>query len=492
MSHLGRRAGSVVAAVMLVTAALGSASAHDPPEATPTGTAAMPARAEPATRTTATVYAAADVTVSYCNLDPSCETSNIQVDTGVGCNFTAGIPFNALHCFAAALEFDVPSDLYGGTVHSATLRLYPAEIALQPVTVYEAYGIQYSWNPATVTWSTFPNWYTFPYDWVPASGLVYGLPADWDVTDIVANWASGTWVNNGFVLWDPNFSDPGYTTWRATRFHSLERYDSASERPQLVVDYDPGVVWTCNGQTANIVGDDGANTLTGGPGVDVIVGLGGNDVIDGGGGDDVICGGDGNDRLVGGPGNDFLHGEGGKDTVDYSGAPGSVTVNLKNHAASGAAGTDQVWYVEHIIGSAYGDTLTGDPRNNRILAGGGKDVIAGLGGADKLFGGGGIDTAVYTRAAAGVTVDLGAGTASGGHGNDTLKGIENVNGSVHRDFLTGDAAGNRLFGGAGNDRLSGLAGRDVLLGGPGAGDHAIGGGGWDKCKAETTTGCEWP
>lgn len=481
---------ALIAAAAVVTTLLGSAAAHDAPPAPPPGTLAVAASA-PAGARTVTLQASADVTVSYCNLDPSCETTNIQNDTGVGCNFTWGIPFSGLLCFAAGLKFAVPADLYGGTVHSATLRLYPAEIALQPVTIYEAYGISSSWNPATVTWTSFPGWYTFPYDYVAAGGLVLGLPADWDVTGIVEKWADGSWTNNGFVLWDPNFTDPGITSWRATRFHSMERFDVPSHRPQLIIDYDPSLVWTCNGQVANLVGTDGANTLTGGPGVDVIVGLGGDDDIDGGGGDDVICGGDGNDHIVGGPGNDFLQGEGGRDTVDYSGSGGGVTVDLRGHVASGAAGNDQVWYVEHIVGSPYADQLTGNPRNNRILGGGGRDLIAGMGGADRLFGGGGVDTAAYTRAGSGVTVDLTAGEASGGHGNDVLRGIENVNGSVHRDLLTGNALANRLSGGGGNDRLSGLAGRDVLLGGPGAGDNAIGGGGWDKCKAESTTGCEW-
>ncbi|WDR04315.1 hypothetical protein PSQ19_12500 [Devosia algicola] len=67
-----------------------------------------------------------------------------------------------------------------------------------------------------------------------------------------------------------------------------------------------------------------------------------------------------------------------------------------------------------MTGSSSGDFLTGDGGANVLSGGGDDDVLAGLGGADNLVGGGGSDTADYSASAAGVTVDLGAGTASGG------------------------------------------------------------------------------
>jgi Ca2+-binding RTX toxin-like protein len=78
---------------------------------------------------------------------------------------------------------------------------------------------------------------------------------------------------------------------------------------------------------------------------------------------------------------------------------------------------------------------------------------------------------------AGVTVDLAAGTASGG---STVSGIEAVVGTRHADTLTGDADGNTLSGvngddvldgGGGGDLLDGGYGRDILRGG--AGDDTL-------------------
>ncbi len=54
----------------------------------------------------------------------------------------------------------------------------------------------------------------------------------------------------------------------------------------------------------NVIGSQGANTLTGNGVANVLSGLGGSDTINAGGGDDVVNGGTGNDTLTGGAGND--------------------------------------------------------------------------------------------------------------------------------------------------------------------------------------------
>ncbi len=123
-----------------------------------------------------------------------------------------------------------------------------------------------------------------------------------------------------------------------------------------------------------------------------------------------------------------------------------------------------------MIGSDYADTLTGDT---------GANVLEGGGGADILDGGAGTDTASYAGSSAGVTVDLGAGTASGGDAQgDVLSNIENLTGSAYADTLTGDTGANVLDGGAGDDTLYGGAGDDSLRGGLGD-DTAWGGDGAD-------------
>jgi Ca2+-binding RTX toxin-like protein len=76
----------------------------------------------------------------------------------------------------------------------------------------------------------------------------------------------------------------------------------------------------------------------------------------------------------------------------------------------------------------------------------------------------------YYYATAGVTVSLAttAAQATGGSGSDTLKNVENLNGSNHADSLTGSAGNNALNAGAGNDILTGGLGADKLTGGTGA------------------------
>ncbi len=60
-----------------------------------------------------------------------------------------------------------------------------------------------------------------------------------------------------------------------------------------------------------------------------------------------------------------------------------------------------------------------------------------------------------------MTIDLDAGTASGGDAQgDTFAYFENVTGSEHDDSLTGDDGDNVLMGGGGADTLGGGAGDD--------------------------------
>jgi len=162
---------------------------------------------------------------------------------------------------------------------------------------------------------------------------------------------------------------------------------------------------------AGQVGDlDGGITLT--DGNDDFTGSALGDMVDGLGGDDVLRGLDGNDRLIGGAGNDLLDGGDGDDILDGG---------------------------------------TGD------------DVLIGGPGADLIDGGRGIDTADYSASPGAVTVDLAAGTGSGGDAEgDRIENVENLHGSAFDDVLTGDALANVLRGNGGNDVLSGGGGGDTF------------------------------
>ena len=173
-------------------------------------------------------------------------------------------------------------------------------------------------------------------------------------------------------------------------------------------------IWGAAGKDA-LFGDAGDDELNGGSGDDALSGGDGNDKLIAGSGNDVLADGAGNDQVIGGAHNDiFIAGEGddvynggsGVDVIDFSGAAGAMSINMSKHWAVGM-GADTLKGIESAIGSAFGDRIVGDKRDNVIDGGVGNDVIRGLGGADTLIGGEGDDIFVFTKkdvAAGGVDV----------------------------------------------------------------------------------------
>ncbi|MGV3580265.1 M10 family metallopeptidase C-terminal domain-containing protein [Brevundimonas sp.] len=249
------------------------------------------------------------------------------------------------------------------------------------------------------------------------------------------------------------------------------------------------------------------------------IGGSGSDQIFGNAGDNVITGGAGNDRIDGGLGSDTVvfsgnrsaytitwngqtgtvTGPDGTDTITnveflrfadqtIAAAPtgglnvsGDITANTMNGTASadtlsGLGGNDT------ISGLGGNDTLDGGSGDDNISGGDGDDILIGGLGNDTLNGGAGRDTADYSGAAAGVTVSLAAGTASGGAGNDTLTAIEDIRGSTYADTLTGDGNANIIRGGGGIDTINGGGGNDQLF----AGAPGQTGGAPDIAKAQGT------
>jgi Ca2+-binding RTX toxin-like protein len=164
--------------------------------------------------------------------------------------------------------------------------------------------------------------------------------------------------------------------------------------------------------------------------------------------------GDANNNVIdggGGGGDDVLDGGGGVNTVSYASAGAGVSVNLGlmgQAQNTGGAGTDTLSNFQNIIGSAFGDHLTGDANNNVIDGGAGDDV---------LDGGGGVNTVSYASAGAGVAVSLrlpGQAQNTGGGGHDTLSNFQNVTGSAFNDTIEGDSGNNVLDGGGGTNTVS--------------------------------------
>ena len=145
-----------------------------------------------------------------------------------------------------------------------------------------------------------------------------------------------------------------------------------------------------------LIGSDFNDQLTGGAGNDRLEGGLGNDFMVGNAGNDTFFGGDGDDRMDGGAGDDILNGNTGRDTAIYSSATSGVIVNLGITTAQNTvgAGNDTLNSIERLMGSNFGDTLTGNTSNNVIYGQDGNDTISGDAGSDVLYGGLGNDTLV--------------------------------------------------------------------------------------------------
>jgi hypothetical protein len=144
------------------------------------------------------------------------------------------------------------------------------------------------------------------------------------------------------------------------------------------------------------------------------------------------------------------------------------------------------------------DELNGGEDSDVFNGGGGTDTLRGNGGIDSLSdgdttgaankdtldGGSGEDSAVYETRTAQVVVDLADNAGDGEAGeNDTLIAIDNASGGSGNDILRGSDGINALAGGSGNDELNGR-GHDDLLVGEAGDDTLIGGAGVDDLEAQ--------
>ena len=310
---------------------------------------------------------------------------------------------------------------------------------------------------------------------------------------------------------------------------------------------------------------DGTLDMSGGTGGMIINGTLGDDVLNGTDGDDTITGFEGNDTINAGAGDDLIIlDNSGQDTVDggvgfdtvqftntgtasgvFFNSPASATFldivvlsltggfsqnllsNVERFEQYDPSGNLQILALnldasdnvldlssEGILGQALvfggdgNDIITAgsgydgtvDPNNilnpiraNDLRGGDGNDTITGSihddfisgnAGADVLDGGDGIDTVVYRFSDSGVTVNLSTQTASGGTATgDDISNFENVDGSNDfGDILTGSSGNNRLDGLGGNNIIDGGDGDDVIFAGDGN-DTLTGGAGNDQITA---------
>ena len=183
-----------------------------------------------------------------------------------------------------------------------------------------------------------------------------------------------------------------------------------------------------------------------------------------------------------------------------------------------AAGSPSGWDVrgeagdDELIGTEGPDRLDGGPGADELEGLGGDDTLLGGTGSDVLNGGSGTDLVDYSKENT-VTVNLATGHGGPVGDDDTLTGVETIDGTSGDDHLTGDDGPNLLtgeagrdtiIGGGGDDRidgggtfvyagddadvLDGGPGDDWVRGGPGNGDAVLGGAGNDRVFGDEDSG----
>lgn len=124
------------------------------------------------------------------------------------------------------IRFYLPAKIPSENITSAYLRLKKYSGATPNI---NAYRVLSTCDPAAITWNNKPGYTT-----VYGSSTAVHDGNDWwkmDVTTLVKNWVSGTYINYGFLIKDVNESDPNQ--W--TTFYSS---DAASpNKPELIINY---------------------------------------------------------------------------------------------------------------------------------------------------------------------------------------------------------------------------------------------------------------
>ena len=201
-------------------------------------------------------------------------------------------------------------------------------------------------------------------------------------------------------------------------------------------------------------------------------------ILEGLAGDDTLRGDEGNDTLIGGAGKDTLDGGGGIDWADYSDSPDYVVVDLAGTGANADAQGDTfeqikgISTVENLLGSDYGDTLTGDNGNNEINPGvssGGVDRVDGKGGNDLL-------TLDYSANDFGIGMIGGFNVGSSSTGaffrgrkdGNSIQDDQVSFSNIERLNIFGTKLDDEIYGGIGNDILRSSRGNDTIYGGRGS------------------------
>jgi Ca2+-binding RTX toxin-like protein len=179
----------------------------------------------------------------------------------------------------------------------------------------------------------------------------------------------------------------------------------------------------------------------------------------------------------------YVGGDGG-DTIFFEDAPTGISIDLSAGKIlnDGFGNAEIATNIDAVHGSSFNDVIRLNSTGGYVFARAGNDALSGSGGFlpgsgnDTVNGDGSSDGVSYYddgydaagKITKGVVVDLAQNSATDGWGGqDTLIGIETVDGTSFADSFAGDSSNNRFTGNEGNDTFKGLAGDDALEGGAG-------------------------
>jgi Ca2+-binding RTX toxin-like protein len=146
-----------------------------------------------------------------------------------------------------------------------------------------------------------------------------------------------------------------------------------------------------------------------------------------------------------------------QDRATYEASTSGVRVHLGlGTAQDGQGGSDLLFDITHVRGSAFNDMLIGGNEQNDYF-----ESFEGRGGDDYINGGTGFDEARYSSAASAINANLATGIVQDGDGGtDVLLSIERIRGSVFDDIMVGSSGNDAFVGFKGNDTIDGGAGFD--------------------------------
>lgn len=187
------------------------------------------------------VLASADNYVADLSTNPNVKnTVYPAAENAVGYNFIySGTTLTGTLGTASLMKFDVQTQIAGKTIVEAKLLMTEHQAPGDLNGTFKLAAMFTAWNPSTITWSIFTTTQYYNTNMVDFTALSVNTLnfREFNVLGIVQSWANGSFVNNGFVMFDPDPTNPGFATFQILSFASLEVYNNPSYRPQLYIRY---------------------------------------------------------------------------------------------------------------------------------------------------------------------------------------------------------------------------------------------------------------